>query len=61
MSPANFSNLIIRIRSNLYPGVDRINYLMSVELTDPIEDNQVKILVYITRNDAYLNFLLSRS
>ena len=41
-----FSNLIIRIQSNLYAGITGIDPLLGVD-----QDFNVKILVYITWND----------
>ena len=46
MSSAIFSNLIIRIRSNLYTAFDGIDHLLGVD-----NELKVKILVDITWND----------
>ena len=45
-SSAIFSNLIIRIQSNLYVGITGIDPLLGVD-----KDSNVKILVDITWND----------
>ena len=49
MSSAIFSNLIIRIRSNLYTGITGIDPLLGVDSS--YEDMKVKILVDITWSD----------
>ena len=46
MSPAIFSNLIIRISSNLYEGIVGADPLLGVDLNS--KDLNVKILVDIT-------------
>ena len=55
MSCAIFSNFIIRIRSNLYDGIDGIDPLLGVFVECEDDPNfEVKILVNITWNDEWL-------
>lgn len=52
MSCAIFSNFIIRIRSNLYDGIDGIDPLLGVFVECEDDPNfEVKTLVNITWND----------